>query len=93
MSETFDRMSSAAPAHDAGLSATLAFVGVQGAIEDICQLLIMVRVLWQNAAFVEVDVREHHAFAGDETAGELVSDLLLGEVAPAEVADEQVGHR
>jgi hypothetical protein len=44
-------------------------------------------VLRHDAAFVEVDVGEHHALAGHQAAGELGGDLFLREVGPAVVAD------
>ena len=36
------------------------------AFEDVGELLVLVRVPRHDAALLEVDVREHHALAGDE---------------------------
>ena len=65
---------------------------LERALDDPGDLLVLVRVSRDDAAFVEVDLREHHAVAGDQAARELAGDGLLGEVGPAEVADGSGGH-
>jgi hypothetical protein len=58
----------------------------QGAVEDVGKLLVLMGVGGDDGAFVEVDMGEHHAFAGEEPAGDGVRDLLFGHVVPAGVA-------
>ena len=43
---------------------------LQRALEDVGELLVLVRVLGHDASLLEIDVREHHPVAGDEPAVE-----------------------
>src|SRR6185437_11839931 len=44
---------------------------LEHSFEDIRELLVLVRMLWHDAAFLQVDVRQHHPVAGDQTPIEL----------------------
>src|SRR5688500_7191410 len=46
-------------------------------------LLVLVCVLRYQAAFLEIDVRQHDAIAGDQASVELVAHLFFRHVVPA----------
>src|SRR5262249_50688010 len=52
------------------------------AFEDVGQLLVLVRVLPDDAALLEIDVREHDPLAGDESAAEVCLQRLLRDLLP-----------
>ena len=71
----------------------LAELETQGSFEDVCELLVFMRLLRDHTAFLQVDVREHHSLAGDEAPVEFVGDFLLRHVLPSIVScDLIVGH-
>ena len=75
-------------AHHDFLRAVLTEVEAQRALDDPRDLLVLVRVLRDDAAPIEVDLGEHHALARDEPARELWGDLLARKVFPTEVAGD-----
>jgi hypothetical protein len=65
MCGTFDGISSTSPrAQDVHLGTVLPNVEARRALEDVRELLVVMRVLRDDTAFVEVDAGEHHALAG-----------------------------
>src|SRR2546426_5731338 len=56
------------------------------ALEDIRQLLVLVRVPRDDAPLLQVDVSQHDPLAGDEPAREPRRQLLFRQVIPAEQA-------
>src|SRR3954469_1432122 len=55
----------------------------QLALEDVRQLLVLVRVRGHETSLVEVDVRQHHPLGGDQPPAEVGLEHLLREVVPA----------
>ena len=79
-------------AHDHFLLPVRTNVEVQRAGQDVCELLVVVRVLRHERVLLQVHVREHHLIAGDELASDGVGDALLRNLGPAEMTDFSVGH-
>src|SRR5438270_4316252 len=55
---------------------------LQRAFEDVGDLLVVVRMLRDDAAFLQIDVRQHHPFAGDESSLQHVGDPFLAHGFP-----------
>jgi hypothetical protein len=55
------------------------------ALEDVRQLLVVVRVLGDDASLLQVDVRDHQVVAGDDAPAEQRVQLLAREGVPAVV--------
>src|SRR5689334_18550378 len=55
----------------------------QCTFEDVRQLLVLVRVLGNDATLLEIHVSEHHAVAGDELAIEQIRHLLSRKIFPS----------
>ena len=75
------RTSPARHVHD--LRLVLAQEEAQGALEDVGQLLVLVRVLRDDAALVQVHVGEHHPLGRDQAPVEVRLQLLFRHVLPA----------
>src|SRR3954451_1428915 len=58
----------------------------QRALEDVRQLLVLVRVRGDETSLLEVDVREHHPLGRDQPPAEVGLEHLLRKVFPA-IAD------
>src|SRR6266550_5313471 len=52
-------------------------------LEDVGQLLILVRVLRDDAALFEVDMRQHQPLRGDEAPFQVWLELFLRQILPA----------
>ena len=72
-----------AGAHDQRFTLIVAKLEAEGALEDIGELLVLVRMSGNDAAFLEINVGEHHSVAGNEPTVEHVVDALLRHVFPA----------
>ena len=55
----------------------------QTSIEDVGNLLILVRMPWHNRALLKINVRQHHAVARYEPPIQRLGNLLLWHVVPA----------
>ncbi len=53
------------------------------ALEDVGQLFVLVRVCRDDTTLLEVDMRQHQPFRGDEAPSEVRFELLLRHVLPA----------
>ena len=53
------------------------------AVEDVRELLVLVLMPRYDAAFLQVDVRQHHARAGDQAPIQHRRDFLLRHLLPA----------
>src|SRR5688500_13117647 len=69
------------------VASSLADPEAQRSLEDVGELLVLVRMRRDDAALLQVDVGEHHALTGDEAPVEKIGDLLLRHVAPAVPGD------
>ena len=56
----------------------------QVSVEHVADLFVHVRVLRDDAPALQLDTRDHHAVAADETPGEIGLDLLFGDLGPSE---------
>src|ERR1700688_547400 len=56
---------------------------VQRALEYVGELLVVVRVLRDIVTFLQVHMRNHHAFAGNEAPGDRALEWLLWDLVPA----------
>ena len=56
---------------------------LESALKDVGELLVLVGVLGDDAAFLQIDMCEHHAIAGDETTLQHVGHPLLLHRVPA----------
>src|SRR5262245_35825862 len=65
----------------------------QDALEDVGDLLVLVRVPRDDAALVEVDVRQHQPVAADQPPVEERVELILRQVVPAVARRSGTGHR
>src|SRR6266852_4557868 len=54
----------------------------EDAFEDVRELFVVVRVLRDDRALLEVDVGDHHRVAGDEPAADLRIELLPRQIVP-----------
>src|SRR6266480_6619790 len=61
-------------------------------LEDVGQLLVLVRVQRYDAALLEIDVGEHQPFGGDEAALQVRLEPLLRQVLPAVKGCAGTGH-
>src|SRR2546430_13461727 len=55
----------------------------QRTLEDIGELFVRVRVLRDDAALLQVHVREHHLVTGDQATRKLLMQLFAGDLVPA----------
>ena len=53
------------------------------ALEDVGQLLVLVRVCRDDTTLLEVDMRQHQPLRGDEAPPEVRLELLFRQVLPA----------
>ena len=67
------------------LRSVLAEQEAELALEDVGQLLVLVRVLRDDAALVEEDLRQHHPLGRDQLPRQVRLQLLLRHVVPAVV--------
>ena len=68
--------------HVDALRLVLAEPEAQAALEDVRQLLVVVRVHRDDGALLQIDVRDHHRVARDEAAADRGIELLAREVVP-----------
>ena len=74
-------------AHDDGLGILGADPEFQSALEHVGQLLVLVMVQRNDAAFLHVNVREHGLLARDDAAVEKIGKFFLGKVVPTDMPD------
>ena len=74
-----------ARAHDDGLGILGADPKLQGALEHVGQLLVLVMVQRNDAAFLHVHVREHGLVARDDAAVEKIGEFFLGKIIPTDM--------
>ncbi len=55
----------------------------EDALEDVGQLFVLVRVPRDDTTLLEIDMRQHQPFRGDEAPCQVRLELLFGQVLPA----------
>jgi hypothetical protein len=55
----------------------------EDALEDVGQLFVLVRVLRDETALFEIDMRQHQPLRGDEAPSQVRLELLFRHVLPA----------
>src|SRR4051812_3057936 len=72
------------------------FVGAnpkpQAAFENVSDLLVVMRMLRNNSAFLDIDVTQHNSVASDQATIERVGHLLFRHVIPTIEADGLLAH-
>src|SRR5207249_8737000 len=77
------QMEHLARAHHDLLGAIVSHEEPQRTLQDVGELLVHVRVLRDDAALLQVHVREHQLVTGDEATRKLFVQLFAGHVVPA----------
>src|SRR6266404_4728899 len=72
-----------AGAHVDHLGSVVAELEAHRAAEHVRDLFVVVRVLRNDRALREIDLRDHHRLAGDERASDRRTELLARQVVPA----------
>ena len=65
---------------------------LQRALQDVGHLLALVRVHRNEAAGLQIDLRQHLALAGDDLPRQHLGDFLEGDLVPAMESDDRSGH-
>jgi len=52
-------------------------------LEDVGQLLVLVRMLRDDTTLLEIDMRQHQPFCGDEAPFQIRLELFFRQVLPA----------
>src|SRR4249919_2892903 len=64
----------------------------QRALEDVGDLLALMRVIRDQAAALQIDLREHFLLAGHQLARQHFGDLLEGDLVPAMQTNRLAAH-
>jgi hypothetical protein len=71
-----------AGAHHDFLGLVLANPEMQRALDDVCELFVVMLMARHDAALLQIDVRQHHPIARDQPPRERAVHFLLGHGVP-----------